>query len=100
MPVVYVNSLLATLNARGSLLGGRSRRVRELKASFRGSSAPADHSHNQGIEVCRPSCCRTLSADAIRYAQFTTVISADAVSSDSIVETTKIDEESYPYRAS
>ena len=34
--------------------------------------------------------------------QFTTVISADALSTDSIVETTKtkIDEESYGYRAS
>ena len=52
VPAVYVNSLLATLNARGSLLGGRTGRVHEIKASFHGSSGAAtDRSRNQGIEV-------------------------------------------------
>ena len=52
IPAVYVNSLLATLNARGSLLGGRTGRVHEIQASSHGSSGAAtDRSRNQGIEV-------------------------------------------------
>ena len=62
---MYVNSLLATLNARGSLLGGarRRRRSRDPKASFRTPSTMDPHatSHAQGIEV-RPRSPRPLPA--------------------------------------
>ena len=50
--LVYVNSLLATLNARGSLLGGNQGKVRVIKVSSRKSSSAAEHNRDQGIEVC------------------------------------------------
>ncbi len=89
---VYVNSVLATLNARGSLLGKRfQRRHAQSKLAFRSPTGTADPHGAGGGD-------RTQANAAI---EFTTVISADALSTDSVVETsnTKIgDEESFPYR--
>lgn len=39
---MYVNSLLATLNARGSLLGGRTRRPVVSKIAFRTPTLSTD----------------------------------------------------------
>ncbi|KAI0808327.1 hypothetical protein C8Q74DRAFT_1363717 [Fomes fomentarius] len=89
---LYVNSVLATLNARGSLLGKKYRRRHaQSKLAFRTPTATADPHGAAGGD-------RTQANAAI---EFTTVISADALSTDSVVETTKTkigDEESFPYR--
>ena len=87
LPAVYVNSLLATLNARGSLLGRKGRRRAQSKVAFRTPTVTAEPSATAG-------------AAAI---EFTTVISADALSTDSIVETSKTridsdEEAAFPFR--
>ncbi|KAI0739967.1 hypothetical protein C8Q80DRAFT_1201524 [Daedaleopsis nitida] len=76
---LYVNSLLAAFNARGSLLGGMGHRGNQHapKLPFRTPTATMDGTaryEGAGIE-------------------FTTVISADALETDSVVETTKINSE-------
>ena len=83
---VYVNSLLATLNARGSLLGKGRRRRRSKNIAFRTPTVTAEPAATAGAAI-----------------EFTTVISADALSTDSIVETSKTridsdEEAAFPFR--
>ena len=85
---VYINSLLATLNARGSLLGGHQGKIRLIKAPFRESCAVGDYSRDQGIEV------RTVlrwHSQATQLTlrgsvQFMTITSADILSSKHIAD--------------
>ncbi|KAH9850485.1 hypothetical protein C2E23DRAFT_312878 [Lenzites betulinus] len=80
---LYVNSLLATLNARGSLLGGRRSRPRPAlsKISFRAPIVSTDPSSSYDPE----------SGVARDNIEFTTVISGDTPSglNDDIVESIK-----------
>ncbi|KAI0740021.1 hypothetical protein C8Q76DRAFT_184168 [Earliella scabrosa] len=83
---LYVNSLLATLNARGSLLGRKGRRRAQSKVAFRTPTVTAEPAATAGAAI-----------------EFTTVISADALSTDSIVETSKTridsdEEAAFPFR--
>ncbi|RPD52626.1 hypothetical protein L227DRAFT_617661 [Lentinus tigrinus ALCF2SS1-6] len=84
---LYINSLLATLNARGSLLGKGRRHRHSKNVAFRTPTGTIEHGGDgaQGAGI-----------------EFTTVISADALSTDSIVEATKTktkidDEEAFPF---
>ncbi|KAI0641623.1 hypothetical protein C8Q79DRAFT_281903 [Trametes meyenii] len=84
---LYVNSLLATLNARGSLLGGgrrsRARRAVQSKIAFQTPTLSTDPSSSYDPD---PS-----SAEEGNGIEFTTVISGHAVSADEIVDSIKDD---------
>ncbi|KAJ8462774.1 hypothetical protein ONZ51_g10688 [Trametes cubensis] len=78
---LYVNSLLATLNARGSLLGGARRGARprsrvQSKIAFRTPTLSTDPSGSSAME-------------AGTNIEFTTVISGGEISTDEIVESVK-----------
>ncbi|KAH9896086.1 hypothetical protein C8Q73DRAFT_758634 [Cubamyces lactineus] len=78
---LYVNSLLATLNARGSLLGGARRGARprsrvQSKIAFRTPTLSTDPSGSSAVE-------------AGTNIEFTTVISGGEISTDEIVESVK-----------
>ncbi|KAL1938051.1 hypothetical protein VTO73DRAFT_12062 [Trametes versicolor] len=85
---LYVNSLLATLNARGSLLGGRTRRPVVSKIAFRTPTLSTDPTSSYDPAS---------RAEAGNNIEFTTVISGSTPSGlgDETVQSVK-DKQSFP----